>query len=135
MSLHPIKTKHKAKSTRGYARLRVEKGWDTGEKKPWAPGRFTKTGILAIIVLAVILIPSFAYYQNIYLPSLPSPNSNYDPFTLLWNGTVTGPSNTAPPLSSIISQTSGGSAMGIGAGGQCGGDNSCLVWGVLESPR
>lgn len=85
MSLHPIKSKSKPKAKRAYGSLKVEHGWDTGEKKPWTPGKLSKAAILLGIVLLVAFVPAYGYYANVYLPSLPQPQKP-DPFTTLWNG-------------------------------------------------
>src|SRR5437867_10151067 len=89
LSLHPIKPRKAPRAKRGYGSLRVEKGWDTGEKKESTFtnfGKWRKVGILLGVILFGLLATSYAYYSNIYLPSQPPTSPNYDPFTLLWNG-------------------------------------------------
>lgn len=92
MSLKPIRSSRKRNRK---ARLEVGQGsWNWN----WKPSNsFTpitrKWKVLAVlgIALAMLVIPAYGYYSNIYLPSFPNPSpSKYDPFTLLWNGTTTG---------------------------------------------
>jgi len=58
--------------------------------------------LLSTVLLLIILVPLFGYYQNNVVPNLPPPGcpAQYvlkdgncvvaDPYTLIWNGTITG---------------------------------------------
>jgi hypothetical protein len=89
MSLKPIR-----KSRRHHSKWpRLESGhWQWGGPQ-WRPkidptARYFKIGILLTVFLLGITVSAFAYYQNVYVPSVTPPKANYDPFTLLWNGTT-----------------------------------------------
>src|SRR6266699_472970 len=64
--------------------------------------------LLSTVMLLIILVPMFGYYQNVVAPTLNPPNGGCpsgetpkngicavnDPYTLIWNGTVTGAGST-----------------------------------------
>lgn len=83
-----------------------------GQAKPFQFTVTWKSLILVGIAMAMIVVPSYGYYSNIYLPSFPNPIHNpYDPFTLLWNGTTT---------------SSGPHLQGIGYNDLCTGSVACV---------
>src|SRR5579864_1095626 len=97
MSLRGARTKKKSRFSLNqkkpivrYGRFHVQGFWDVGQAKPFQFTVTWKSLILVGIAMAMIVVPSYGYYSNIYLPSFPNPIHNpYDPFTLLWNGTTT----------------------------------------------
>src|SRR5713101_8147173 len=89
-----------------------------------------KVTVLAIIMLAIIFIPSYAYYVNIVQPSLPQPrNLNNDPFTNLWNGTTVTLGSELSSSSQIVTQTAVPTTdTSVNYGGGFQGPLS-LIWG------
>jgi hypothetical protein len=111
LSLKPIRRSRRKSSK--WASL--ESGsWGTGYKRPsWNPSS-RQLKALAIVFLIVAGVIGADQVSKVLYPNNPASGiQKYDPFTLLWNGTVTGPSNTIPAQSTIITQAAGGSSMGV----------------------
>ena len=71
-----------------YGRFHVPGNWKISDQEEFLTiSRLSKVLLLSLVIIPGILLPSFAYYQFNIVPSL-NVNSNYDPFTLLWNGTT-----------------------------------------------
>src|SRR6266705_2416862 len=89
--------------------------------------------LLSTVLLLIILVPMFGYYQNVVVPNLPpSCPPQYvlndgncvvaDPYTLIWNGTITGAGSSTTALSVNYQQSvaptafaaTGGSGGGVG---------------------
>lgn len=108
MSLHPVKAKKRSrfslkqkKPMVRYGRLHVQGGWEIGHSNYLHFPSWSKIALLTAIMLSLTLIPAYAYWGiNILPQSQPSGPCSYalntcpnDPFTILWNGTIT----SSPP--------------------------------------
>jgi hypothetical protein len=92
MSLRGQRVKKRKHQTRGYAQFHAV-GWHNEAPKtfmfPW------KALLLLGLAVALVLGPTYVYYLVNVASNIPGPtgpNPNYDPFTLLWNGTASSAS-------------------------------------------
>lgn len=112
-------------------RNRRAKAWKA-LNRPYTPiPASVKFSILTVILVLIVLVPMYGYWSNNVAPYQNPPNGGCpsgetpkngicavnDPYTLLWNGTITGTgSKITLQSSSLVAQNSGGSDMGTGAG-------------------